>query len=79
MPLTLYVWLIFIFVLSVINTYSIFDSFFDLYLSVLYFFSAIISQLAILLIFCIAALFFQLIFMPFLLQRLPEPIPNIYL
>lgn len=58
MPLTLYVWLIFIFVLSVINTYSIFDSFFDLYLSVIYFFSVIISQLAILLIFCIAALFF---------------------
>lgn len=58
MPLILYIWLIFIFVLSVINTYSIFDSFFDLYLSVLYLFSVIISKLVILPIFCIAALFY---------------------
>lgn len=58
MPLILSVSLIFIFVLGIINTYSIHESLFDLYLSVLYLFSVVISQLVILAIFCIAALFY---------------------
>lgn len=48
----------FSFVHCEINTYRIFESFFDLCLSVLYLFSIVTSQIAILPIFCIAALFY---------------------